>query len=108
MNLKSITIKNFRNYEHVELALQNKNILFGRNDFGKTNFLYAIRFLFDPSIRNKGFDMSDYHEKNISQPIEITLEIDISDENDDDNEFIRAKVKEAAEFSTGSFFIQIE
>ena len=33
MNLKSITIKNFRNYEHVELALQNKNILFGRNDF---------------------------------------------------------------------------
>ena len=41
--------------------------------------------------------MSDYHEKNISQPIEITLEIDISDENDDDNEFIRAKVKEAAD-----------
>ena len=47
MNFKSIAIKNFRNFKDISIELTNKNVLFGMNDVGKTNFLYALRFLFD-------------------------------------------------------------
>lgn len=38
MKFESIKIKNFRNFEDIELTLSNKNIFFGVNDVGKTNF----------------------------------------------------------------------
>ena len=51
MKFESIKIKNFRNFEDIELTLSNKNIFFGLNDVGKTNFLYALRYVFDKDIR---------------------------------------------------------
>ena len=39
MKFEKVVIKNFRNFENVELDLPNKNIFFGLNDVGKTNFL---------------------------------------------------------------------
>ena len=48
MKFDMVTIKNFRNFENISVALTNKNVLFGMNDVGKTNFLYALRFVFDP------------------------------------------------------------
>lgn len=51
MEFFSIRIKNFRNFEDIELDLSNKNIFFGLNDVGKTNFLYALRYVFDKDIR---------------------------------------------------------
>ena len=41
MKFENIKIKNFRNFEDVNIDLSNKNIFFGLNDVGKTNFLYA-------------------------------------------------------------------
>ena len=35
--------------------MTNKNVLFGMNDVGKTNFLYALRFIFDKDIRKQNF-----------------------------------------------------
>ena len=46
MKFDAVTIKNFRNFENITIDLTNKNVLFGMNDVGKTNFLYALRFLF--------------------------------------------------------------
>ena len=43
MKFEKVVIKNFRNFDNVELDLSNKNIFFGLNDVGKTNFLYALR-----------------------------------------------------------------
>ena len=45
MKFDMVTIKNFRNFENISVALTNKNVLFGMNDVGKTNFLYALRFV---------------------------------------------------------------
>lgn len=45
MKFEKVVIKNFRNFDNVELDLSNKNIFFGLNDVGKTNFLYALRYL---------------------------------------------------------------
>ena len=37
MKFEKVVIKNFRNFDNVELDLSNKNIFFGLNDVGKTN-----------------------------------------------------------------------
>ena len=42
MRFNLVTIKNFRNFEGISVDLTNKNVLFGMNDVGKTNFLYAL------------------------------------------------------------------
>lgn len=47
MKFKNISIKNFRNFENINITLDNKNVFFGMNDVGKTNFLYALRFVFE-------------------------------------------------------------
>lgn len=56
MKFDAVTIKNFRNFEYIAINLTNKNVLFGMNDVGKTNFLYALRFLFDKDIRKYSSD----------------------------------------------------
>ena len=53
MKFEKVVIKNFRNFDNVELDLSNKNIFFGLNDVGKTNFLYALRYVFDKDIRKQ-------------------------------------------------------
>ena len=41
MKFEKVVIKNFRNFDNVELDLSNKNIFFGLNDVGKTNFIIS-------------------------------------------------------------------
>lgn len=95
MKFESITIKNFRNFEDISIKLTNKNVLFGMNDVGKTNFLYALRFLFDKDIRKQNFNDSDYYKKNTDTPIEIVLAININDIENDDCQKLRARLKGA-------------
>lgn len=85
MKFKKLIIKNFRNFENLEVDLSNKNIIFGMNDSGKTNLLHAIRFLLDSRIRNQGFVESDYFQHRKENPIEIILQIDISDRDNEEN-----------------------
>lgn len=55
MKIKEIQIKNFRNYRHLNLKLnENFNVFFGRNGSGKTNILEAISML----ISGKSFRTS--------------------------------------------------
>lgn len=46
MKFKSVTIKNFRNFEEISIELTNKNVLFGMNDVGKTNFFICFKICF--------------------------------------------------------------
>lgn len=106
MKFNSITIKNFRNFEDISINLENKNILFGMNDVGKTNFLYALRFIFDKEVRRKNFIDTDYYKKHTNNPIEITVEIDISAENNDDNDKLRSKLKGAISSNQNLVYIK--
>jgi putative ATP-dependent endonuclease of the OLD family len=108
MQFKSISIKNFRNFEDIEVGLENKNIIFGLNDIGKTNFLYAIRFLFDRECRKNGLVESDFYQKKTDQEIEITVEIDISDMQDSDNRKIRKKMAGAVASGYDTVFMQLK
>lgn len=109
MKLKTLSIKNFRNFEDISITLSNKNVVFGMNDVGKTNFLCALRFLFERKIRNKGFLETDFFQKDTDRIIEICLEIDISDhETDIDSQNIISKIgKERDNENLNSVFIKV-
>lgn len=51
MYLSKVAIKNFRNLENVEVDLGEKVVLLGENGTGKSNFIEALRILFDSNYR---------------------------------------------------------
>ena len=85
-----MVIENFRNFKFIEIDLSNKNVIFGMNDSGKTNLLFAIRYLLDRTIRNKGFIKTDYHKHDINRPIKIQLEVDLSDREEENGESLKS------------------
>lgn len=115
MKFVSMMVKNFRNFADIKIDLDNKNVIFGMNDSGKSNLLNALRFVLDREIRSQGFTHSDYHKNDTSQTIEITLELDLSDwvednEHANDSKLIISKIAGArnCEESPDSFFIKLE
>ncbi len=108
MKFKQLVIKNFRNFKNIELNLDNKNIIFGLNDIGKTNFLQAIRFLLDRNIRKNGFVDTDFFNKLTDQMIEIILEVDIKDNQNEDNKKIRTFMKGAVSSNSDSVFFKLQ
>lgn len=107
MKFERITIKNFRNFQDVDLDLDNKNVFFGLNDVGKTNLLYALRYVFDKDIRKQNFIETDFYNKFLDAPIEIIVTIDISDVEDSDCQKLRAQLKGALLSSHNKVYIKI-
>lgn len=107
MKFEKIAIRNFRNFENVDLDLQNKNVFFGLNDVGKTNLLYAFRYVFDKDIRKQNLIESDFHNKALDAPIEIVVTIDISDIEDSDCQKLRAQLKGALLSSHSKVYIKL-
>lgn len=107
MKFESIKIRNFRNFEDIELTLSNKNIFFGLNDVGKTIFLYALRYVFDKDIRKLNLVDSDFHNKQLDKPIEIIVTLDISDVEDSDCQKLRAQLKGALQSKHSKVYIKL-
>lgn len=107
MIFESVEIRNFRNFEDVKLSLSNKNIFFGLNDVGKTNFLYALRYVFDKDIRKLNLLDSDFHNKHLDKPIEIIVTLDISDVEDSDCQKLRAQLKGALQSDHSKVYIKL-
>lgn len=107
MKFEKILIKNFRNFENIELDLSNKNIFFGLNDIGKTNFLYAIRYVFDRDVRKLNLLDSDFHNMNLDKPIEIIVTLDISDSTCTDCQKLRAQLKGGLSSQHNKVFIKL-
>ena len=108
MKFNTVTIKNFRNFEDITINLTNKNVLFGMNDVGKTNFLYALRFLFDKDVRRENFTDADYYKKNTNTPIEILVSINIEDTENGDSQKLRAKLKGAILSEQDNVYIKVK
>ena len=108
MIFQHLSIRNFRNFKELDIDLSNKNVIFGLNDIGKTNFLCAIRYLLDKNFRKNGLLDSDFHEKDISKTITITLKLDISDSENLDNRKIYKAIKGLRRSSTESLYIQLQ
>jgi putative ATP-dependent endonuclease of the OLD family len=50
MWLSRITIKNFRNFKFLDVKLGEHAVVLGENKVGKTNLLFALRLILDPSL----------------------------------------------------------
>lgn len=107
MEFTMIAIKNFRNFKDVNIEISNKNVFFGMNNFGKTNFLHAIRYVLDRNFRKVDFTESDFHKKNISDPIEITIGIDVGNVDDIDCQKLRASIKGALSSTQDVIYIRL-
>src|SRR5262249_19373175 len=50
MYLSRISISNFRNFSELDVSLNGNVVVVGENRVGKSNLLYALRLIFDPSL----------------------------------------------------------
>lgn len=77
MKISSIHIKGFRNFNDEQITFQDKTLIIGANDVGKSNLIYALRLLFDKSISERDLELSDsdYNAYSGANEIEITVTI---------------------------------
>ena len=77
MRIENIRIKGFRNFDDEKITFQDKTLIIGANDVGKTNLIYALRLLFDKSISERDLELSDsdYNAYSKTDKIEITVTI---------------------------------
>lgn len=50
MHLSRIRIENFRNFSELDASLAGNLVIVGENRVGKSNLLYALCLIFDPSL----------------------------------------------------------
>lgn len=77
MKISKMHIKGFRNFDDESITFQDKTLIIGANDVGKTNLIYALRLLFDKSISEHDLELtdSDYNAYSGATKIEITVTI---------------------------------
>jgi putative ATP-dependent endonuclease of the OLD family len=54
MYLSRINIKNFRNFSALDVRLSGSSVVIGENRVGKSNLIYGLRLLLDPSLPDTG------------------------------------------------------
>jgi predicted ATP-dependent endonuclease of OLD family len=77
MRLESVRIKNLRSFADVTVPFNDYTCLVGPNGSGKSTILCALNVFFRET-ENSGTDLSqldreDFHQKNTTEPIEITV-----------------------------------
>lgn len=50
MHFTRIRVSNFRNFSELDVALDGNVVVVGENRVGKSNLLYALRLIFDPTL----------------------------------------------------------
>ena len=50
MKICRIEIVNFRNFRHLDVTVGQHAVVVGENKIGKSNLLYALRLILDPSL----------------------------------------------------------
>ncbi len=79
MRLSKLSIRNFRNYRSIDVALSGDVVLLGENRVGKSNLLFAIRLILDATLPDSArqLKLSDFWDgaaPTFSDPIEVHLE----------------------------------
>ena len=88
MHISRLQIKNFRNFQNLDLKLDQNVVIVGENRVGKSNLIYALRLLLDPSLSDNDRllqeeDFWDGLPRPLTKTDEITISIEIADVNDD-------------------------
>jgi len=91
MRISRIRIQNFRNFHTLDLTLAHNTVIVGENKIGKTNLLYAVRLVLDPSLPDSARhltneDFWDGLPRPLSPEHRITVSVDLTDFEDDKNQ----------------------
>jgi putative ATP-dependent endonuclease of OLD family len=75
MLLKEVLVEGFRNFKECKVAFNQKTLIIGPNDIGKSNLIYAMRLLLDKSFSENDLepDESDFYAHENTAQIKITL-----------------------------------
>ena len=87
MYLSRIRIENFRNFSELDVALNDNIVVVGENRVGKSNLLFGLRLIFDPSLpdTSRQLGLADFWDglEAINEDTAITVSVEIKDfEND--------------------------
>lgn len=87
MHLTNLSIRNFRNFASVDIPLAGNIVLLGENRVGKSNLLFAIRLVLDPTLPDsmrqlKLSDFSDGCDHSTNPQIEVHLDFADFDSNE--------------------------
>ena len=87
MRISCVRIKNFRNFQEVDVAIGHNMVIMGENKVGKSNFLHALRLVLDPSLPESARqlrmeDFWDGLQRPLTADICIWVSIDIADFED--------------------------
>lgn len=86
MYLKNLTIKNFRNFETIDIPLSGDIVLLGENRVGKSNLLFAMRLVIDQTLPDSArqLNFSDFWDGcNLSKKPQIEIHLDFTDFDND-------------------------
>src|SRR5262245_61355450 len=77
MKISSVHIKNFRSLADVIVPFNDYTCLVGPNGSGKSTILCALNVFFreteNTATNLSQLDREDFHQKNVTEPIEITV-----------------------------------
>lgn len=86
MYLSNLRIRNFRNLETIDIPLCGNIVLLGENRVGKSNLLFAIRLVIDPTLPDSArqLKLSDFWDGcDVSTSPQIEVHIDFADFDSD-------------------------
>ena len=83
MRIARIQIKNFRNFESIDVLLRQNAVILGENKIGKSNLLFALRLVLDASLPDsvrqlREEDFWDQLPMDGTESIEISVDLTIS------------------------------
>ena len=86
MHLSRIRVSNFRNFANLDIPLSGNVVLVGENRVGKSNLLYALRLVLDPSLPDSArhLNLADFWDglEELSANDKITVSVEIVDFED--------------------------
>ncbi len=90
MRIYRIQIQNFRNFKNLDVKLSEQAVILGENKIGKSNLLYALRLVLDPSLPESARqlqkpDFWDGLGEDLTQKDAIKISIDLTDFEDNDD-----------------------
>ena len=86
MKIDKVKLNGFRNFNDALVKFNDKTLIIGGNDVGKTNLLYAIRLLLDKSLSDRDIEpeLTDFYiDSDGNQPESFTINIYFSDVKED-------------------------
>ena len=87
MHLSRITVVNCRNFSQLYVPLAGNVVVLGENRVGKSNLLYALRLVLDPSLPDTARQLSiaDFWDglEELTVDDKITVSVEITDFEDD-------------------------